>query len=103
MKEQFENLAQRIFEEKSQKFSDLNMTNLKQLIEPFKLQIKDFEKRVEVTYSNERVERGTLKGEISKLIELNQQMMIHQIDLRYYALRGVLLELRSTSDFLANL
>lgn len=74
MKEQFENLAQRIFEEKSQKFSDLNMTNLKQLIEPFKLQIKDFEKRVEVTYSNERVERGTLKGEISKLIELNQQM-----------------------------
>ncbi len=74
MKEQFENLAQRIFEEKSQKFTDQNLLGLKQLIEPFKLQIKDFEKRVEDTYSNERVERGTLKGEISKLIELNQRM-----------------------------
>lgn len=74
MKEQFENLAQRIFEEKSQKFTDQNLLGLKQLIEPFKIQIKDFEKRVEDTYSNERVERGTLKGEISKLIELNQRM-----------------------------
>lgn len=74
MKEQFENLAQRIFEEKSQKFTDLNMSGLKQLIDPFKTQIKDFEKRIEDTYSTERVERGTLKGEISKLIELNQKM-----------------------------
>jgi DNA recombination protein RmuC len=74
VKEQFENLAQKIFEEKSQKFTDLNLVGLKQLIEPFKAQIKDFEKRVEDTYSNERVERGTLKGEISKLIELNQRM-----------------------------
>lgn len=74
VKEQFENLAQKIFEEKSQKFTDQNLMGLKQLIEPFKAQIKDFEKRVEDTYSNERVERGTLKGEISKLIELNQRM-----------------------------
>lgn len=74
MKEQFENLAQKIFEEKSQKFTDQNLFGLKQLIEPFKIQIKDFEKRFEDTYSNERVERGTLKGEISKLIELNQRM-----------------------------
>lgn len=74
MKDQFENLAQKIFEEKSQKFTDQNLLGLKQLIEPFKVQIKDFEKRVEETYSNERVERGTLKGEISKLIELNQRM-----------------------------
>lgn len=73
-KEQFENLAQRIFEEKSQKFSEQNTFSLKQLIDPFKLQLKDFEKRVEETYSNERLERGTLKGEISKLIELNQKM-----------------------------
>lgn len=74
LREQFENLAQKIFEEKSQKFTDQNLVGLKQLIEPFKAQIKDFEKRVEETYSNERVERGTLKGEISKLIELNQRM-----------------------------
>jgi DNA recombination protein RmuC len=70
----FENLAQRIFEEKTQKFTDLNLQGLRQLLEPFKLQIKDFEKRVEDTYSNERMERGTLKGEISRLLELNQRM-----------------------------
>lgn len=74
MKEQFENLAQRIFDEKSQKFSDQNILSLKQLMDPFKLQIKDFEKRIEETYSNERVERGTLKGEINRLIELNVRM-----------------------------
>jgi DNA recombination protein RmuC len=74
LKEQFENLAQRIFEEKTQKFTDLNLQGLKVLIEPFRTQLKDFEKRVEDTYSNERVERGTLKGEIGKLIELNQRM-----------------------------
>lgn len=74
MKEQFENLAQKIFEEKSQKFADQNIVSLKQLIDPFKLQIKDFEKRVEETYSNERVERGTLKGEINRLMELNLRM-----------------------------
>lgn len=74
LKEQFENLAQRIFEEKSQRFSEQNLTSLKQLLDPLKLQMKDFEKRVEDTYSNERVERGTLKGEINKLIELNVRM-----------------------------
>jgi len=74
MKEQFENLAQRIFEEKSQKFADQNIVSLRQLIDPFKLQIKDFEKRIEENYSNERVEKGTLKGEINRLIELNLRM-----------------------------
>jgi len=39
-----------------------------------KERIKDFEKKVEDTYSNERAERSHLKGEISKLIELNQNM-----------------------------
>ncbi len=74
LREQFENLTQKIFEEKSQKFNDLNLNSLKQLIEPFKTQIKDFEKRVEDTYSNERMERGTLKGELNKLMELNLRM-----------------------------
>lgn len=74
MKEQFENLAHKIFEEKTQKMSDLNLNSLKQLLDPFKVQIKDFEKRVEDTYSNERVERGALKGELHRLIELNMKM-----------------------------
>ncbi|MBC7457858.1 MAG: DNA recombination protein RmuC, partial [Bdellovibrionaceae bacterium] len=39
-----------------------------------KERIKDFEKKVDDTYSQERYERGHLKGEISKLIELNTTM-----------------------------
>ncbi len=71
---QFENLAQKIFEEKSTKFTDQNHKQLASLLDPLRDRIKDFEKKVEDTYSQERFERGHLKGEISKLIELNQTM-----------------------------
>ncbi len=71
---QFENLAQKIFDEKSSKMTDQNFRQLTTLLDPLKERIKDFEKKVEDTYSNERAERSHLKGEISKLIELNQNM-----------------------------
>lgn len=71
---QFENLAQKIFDDKSTKFSDQNYKQISGLLDPLKEKIKDFEKKVEDTYSQERFERGHLKGEISKLIELNQNM-----------------------------
>lgn len=71
---QFENLAQKIFDEKSTKMTDQNFRQLTTLLDPLKERIKDFEKKVEDTYSSERAERSHLKGEISKLIELNQTM-----------------------------
>lgn len=71
---QFENLAQKIFDEKSTKMTDQNFRQLTSLLDPLKERIKDFEKKVEDTYSTERSERSHLKGEISKLIELNQTM-----------------------------
>lgn len=74
LSEKFENLAQKIFEEKSQKFSDQNLSHLKMVLDPLRDQMKTFEKRIEDSYSTERVERGTLKGEISKLIDLNRRM-----------------------------
>lgn len=74
MKLQFENLAHRIFEEKSAKFTDQNHKNIHSLLEPLKERIKDFEKKVEDTYSTERSERGVLRGELAKLLELNKAM-----------------------------
>ncbi len=71
---QFENLAQKIFDDKSTKMTDQNFRQLTGILDPLKERIKDFEKKVEETYSNERSERSHLKGEISKLIELNQTM-----------------------------
>jgi DNA recombination protein RmuC len=72
--EKFENLANRIFEEKSKKFTEQNKTQLDDLLKPLSEKIKDFEKKVTDVYNDENKERATLKGEIIKLFELNQQM-----------------------------
>lgn len=74
MADKFEALAGKIFEEKSDRFADQNLKNLSVLIEPFKERLKDFEKKVEETYSTERAERGSLRGELTKLMELNIRM-----------------------------
>lgn len=74
MNTQFENMAQKIFEEKSAKFTDQNHKNISSVLEPLKERIKDFEKKVEETYSTERSERGMLRGELVKLMELNKVM-----------------------------
>lgn len=74
MNNQFEVLAQKIFEEKSAKFTDQNHKNIASVLEPLKERLKDFEKKVEETYSTERSERGVLRGELSKLMELNKVM-----------------------------
>lgn len=74
MNNQFEVLAQKIFEEKSSKFTDQNQKNISSILEPLKERIKDFEKKVEETYATERSERGMLRGELTKLMELNKVM-----------------------------
>lgn len=71
---EFENLANKIFEEKSQKFTEQNRNQLDVLLKPLGEKIKDFEKKVDEVYKDETKERATLKGEIMKLHELNQQM-----------------------------
>ncbi len=74
MTDKFEALAGRIFEDKSTRFADQNIKSLATLLEPFKERLKDFEKKVEDTYSTERAERGSLRGELSKLMDLNIRM-----------------------------
>jgi len=71
---EFENLANKIFEEKSSKFTEQNKANLDQILKPLNEKIKDFEKKVEETYDKESKERFSLAREIKGLQELNQQM-----------------------------
>ena len=71
---EFENLATRIFEDKSLRFAKQNQDNLDILLKPLGEKITDFKKQVETVYSNEATARASLKGEISKLFELNQHM-----------------------------
>lgn len=71
---EFENLANRIFEDKSQKFAEQNKTNLDDLLKPLGEKIKDFEKKVNDVYVNETRERASLKEQLVQLHQLNQQM-----------------------------
>ncbi len=71
---EFRNLANEIMDEKSKKFTEQNKINLDQLLKPLGEKIKDFEKKVEETYDKEAQQRFSLKEEVKRLAELNQQI-----------------------------
>ena len=71
---EFENLANRIFEEKGQKFASQNITQLSGLLTPLKEKIQGFELQVEKRYLDETKERISLKKEIEHLRDLNTQL-----------------------------
>jgi len=54
---EFENLANRIFDEKSNKFTTQNRDNIDQILKPLNEKIKEFEKKVEETYDKESKQR----------------------------------------------
>ncbi len=70
----FRNLANQIFEDKSEQFQKRNKDSLDALLNPLKDNIKRFEKRVEDTYLKESEQRISLKEEIRQLKELNSQI-----------------------------
>lgn len=71
---EFKNLANEILEEKSKKFTEQNKINLNDILKPLNDKIKDFEKKVEETYDKEAQQRFSLKEEVKRLAELNQQI-----------------------------
>ncbi|UKJ07829.1 DNA recombination protein RmuC [Solitalea lacus] len=71
---QFENIAGKLLEEKSVKFTEQNKLNLDLLLNPLKEKISDFEKKVEKTYDQELRDKISLKEEVKKLFELNQKI-----------------------------
>ncbi len=71
---EFENLANKIFEEKSSKFTNQNKENLIDILKPLQEKIKDFETKVNDTHISETEQRTRLATEIRKLYELNQKM-----------------------------
>jgi DNA recombination protein RmuC len=71
---EFENIASRILEEKSEKFTKQNRDNLDVILNPLKENIKAFEEKVEKAYKTESNERIELKTEIKNLVFLNQKI-----------------------------
>lgn len=74
LSEQFENLSQRIFNDKSSQFKQLNEQSIKQLLDPLSTQLEGFKKQVNDCYINESKERFNLKKEIEQLANINNVM-----------------------------
>lgn len=83
----FEFIASKILEEKTQKFTEQNRTNLDILLNPLKENIKAFEEKVDKVYKMEADERNTLKGVITQLVDLNKTMSVETQNLTK-ALKG---------------
>jgi DNA recombination protein RmuC len=84
---EFEQISQSILEEKSRKFTNQNEENLNRLINPLKDHIAKFEENMQKRFLEESLDRNTLKGEISSLKQLNQQISQDAINLTS-ALKG---------------
>lgn len=70
----FETLANRILEDKSQRFAETNQANLDQLLGPLKTKLHEFQQKVEYVYDTERTDRTALATQVTQLMELNQQL-----------------------------
>ena len=71
---EFENIANRLLEEKSQRFTQQNQSQMNDLLNPLREKIKDFEDNMSRRFSDETRERISLKTEIEGLVKLNQQL-----------------------------
>ncbi len=74
LKKDFELLANKIFEEKSSKFKETNQENISHLLNPMKIQLEEFRKRVDQVYDSENKDRASLKSEIINLRNLNETL-----------------------------
>ena len=71
---QFKALAGEILEEKSQKFTDQNKTNIDQVLEPLKIKISEFQGKVQEVYFQEGKDRSALSEQVKQLMVLNNQL-----------------------------
>lgn len=66
---EFEGLANKILEEKTQKFTETNTKSIDHILNPLKEKIKTFEEKVDKAYQTEAAERNSLKGVVQQLME----------------------------------
>lgn len=71
---EFENLANKILDEKSEKFTKSNKENIENILNPLKEKIKTFEDKVDKTHKDNIDYHSALRQQIIGLKELNNQM-----------------------------
>lgn len=84
---QFRNLAGDILSEQTRSFKQTNREALDVLLKPFRDNIVEFRERVEKIYSFENEQRGALRNELERLMELNRRITTETANLTN-ALKG---------------
>lgn len=69
---EFENIANRILDTKTEKFTDINKANMKAILDPLGDRLKEFKSTVEEVYSKESKERFSLGEKVKELADLNK-------------------------------
>ena len=84
---QFENLAGRIFDDRSKQFTEHHKTSLDHIVKPLREQLGEFKQRIETVYDNENKDRISLREEIISLRRDTAQMNQEALNLTR-ALKG---------------
>ncbi len=71
---EFENIANKILEQKSEKFTEANKKNINEVLSPLKERLEGFQKKVEDVHKESLQSNAALKQQILGLKELNEQM-----------------------------
>ncbi|WP_372648160.1 DNA recombination protein RmuC [Draconibacterium sp.] len=71
---EFENVANKILEKNSEKFTAANQKNISEVLNPLKEKIHLFEKKVDDTYKQGLKDQTDLKAELKKLYDLNNKI-----------------------------
>ncbi|QIL85524.1 DNA recombination protein RmuC [Vibrio sp. HDW18] len=87
LKQQFEQLANQVFEHKTISVDQQNRQSLQGLLTPLKEQLEGFKKQVNDSFNHEAKERHTLVHELRNLQRLNEQMAQEALNLTQ-ALKG---------------
>jgi len=71
---QFENLANRIFDEKADKFKKESQEGLGNLLNPLRERLQEFQKKIDDSFGNQLREQISLKEEIKHIVSINEKM-----------------------------
>lgn len=87
LREAFQNLANRILEEKGQHLREQSTLQLGGLLDPLKAQLTEFRARIDLVHTTDQRERGMLSEQIQSLRQLNETISRDAINLTR-ALKG---------------
>jgi DNA recombination protein RmuC len=74
LKREFENLANKIFEDKGKSFTSTSKESLESMLKPFREQIAGFQTRINEVHSESLKGNTSLESEIKKVLEIGLQM-----------------------------